>query len=145
MTKKSVKPPALRRSSTTTSTAFLSCTAFTAPSTLFGSLGAAFFRVATFLDALVFAMQAVYRSIQVVCLDMPCDGPGHQLVDRFSAREPLPDRRRRDIARARVNDENARRSVTCDRLARNGRHPRTQLGRPLRRLIDRHARPRNHD
>src|SRR6185436_13701466 len=146
MTKKSVKPPAFRRSSTTTSTAFLSCTACTAPSTLFGSFGAAFLRVvATFLDALVFAMQAVYRSIEMVFLDMPRDGRWHQLVDRSAARQALPDHGRGHVARVRVDEENPRRAVTCDGFARDGGHSRPQLRCTLRRLVDAHPGPRDDD
>src|SRR5438093_8434317 len=130
MTKKSVKPPAFRRSSTTTSIPFLSCTACTAPMTLFGSLGAAVFLVATFLDALVFAMQAVYRSIQVMFVDVPRHRRRHQLVDRLTARQPLANRRRRHVARVRVDEKNARRTVVVHVFARHREDARAQLRRP---------------
>src|SRR4051812_44234704 len=103
ITKKSVNPPAVRRSSTTTSDAFLSCAAAIAVVTALGSFpvpdrarGArdvdagfaappAAVRVlllgALAGDAFVFAMQIVYRSIQVVREDVPGDRRRHEIVD----------------------------------------------------------------
>src|SRR6266850_5013474 len=117
MTKKSVKPAALRRSSTTRSIAFLSSAARTAPATLLGNLGGAFFFVAlslcvaTLLDPLVFAMQAAYRSIQTVFDDVPRDRRRHEIVNRLRRGQPLADLRRRDVARRRVHQKNARRTA----------------------------------
>src|SRR5262245_51184419 len=85
--------------------------ACTAPSTLRGSLGAAFRRVATFLDTLVFAMQVVYRSIQMVLLDVPCDARWNEFVNRQPVRQPLPNHRRRNIPRVCVDEKNSRRTV----------------------------------
>ena len=41
---------------------------------------AGFLRVATFLDTLVFTMQVVYRSIQVLLVNVARNGRGHQVV-----------------------------------------------------------------
>src|SRR5678815_6074090 len=94
-----------------TSSAFLSWTACTAPSTLRGSFAGAFRRVAIFLETLVFAMQVVYRSIQMMLLDMPRDANWNEVVDWQPAREPFANHRRRDIARVRVDEKNLRRPV----------------------------------
>src|SRR5215216_6412373 len=131
ITKKSVNPPAFRRSSTTTSTAFLSSVAPTAPITLLGSFEAVFRRRATFLGALVFAMQAVYRSIQMVFVNVPRHRGRDQFIDRHAARQPLANGRRRDVARVSVNEKNPRLAVAADVFAGDGRHPLAQFRRAL--------------
>ena len=109
MTKKSVNPPALRKSSTTMSDAFLSRDASIAIETAFGNragpervraarvpdadFAAAPVVLALLLgalagDAFVFAMQVVYRSIQTVRNDVPGDCRRHEVVDAFVPGEP---------------------------------------------------------
>src|SRR5258705_5681942 len=113
ITKKSVKPPAFRRSSTTTSIAFLSSAARTAPATLFGNLGGVFFLVAAVVATLlvfkplVLAMQIVYRSIQMMSEDMPRDGCGNEIVNRLASGEPLANRSGGDVVRLRLHEKNA--------------------------------------
>src|SRR5688500_14182395 len=98
------------------SSAFLSSAACTAPATAFGSLGArraaGFFaraaaapllarRGALPVSALLFAMQVVYRSIQLMRHDVPRHRCGHEIINRKARGEPRPDLRRGDVARRR--------------------------------------------
>jgi hypothetical protein len=53
-------------------------------------------------------MQVVYRSIQVVFEDMPCDGCGNEIVNRQGRDDPLSNCCGGDIVRLRFHEENAR-------------------------------------
>src|SRR5688572_32316753 len=135
MTKKSVKPPAFRRSRTTTSSAFLSSATRTALVMAFGNFGWPVGLRAGLLDltpsllglgpsllglgpsalglllVLRFAMQIVYRCrgiVQMMRVDIPCDRAGHQVVDRLAGGEAASDVTRRDVRCARLDQENAR-------------------------------------
>src|SRR6185436_7850399 len=128
-----------------TSTAFFSCTACTAPSTLRGSCGWAFRRTAVFLDTLVFTMQVVYRSIQMMFLDVPCNARWNEIVNRQPAREALADHRRRHVARMRVNEEDSRRTFDSDIRVWRWRDARAQLRDARVCLVDRHSWPCDDD
>src|SRR5258706_7260557 len=135
ITKKSVKPPAFRRSGTTTSIAFLSSAARTAPATLFGNFGGVFFLVAAVVATLlvfkplVFTMQVVYRSIQMVSEDMPCDGRGNEIVNRLAGGEPFANRRGGDVVRLRFHEKNAGGTIGDAFTARRAAHACPQLRR----------------
>src|SRR4030095_3048420 len=100
MPKKSVNPPVFRRSSTTTSSAFLSQTAVTAAATSLGRRGFLLSpgRVVFVLRALVVAMQVAYRTVEMVVHDVPGDGVRNQIVDRWARVQPRADHRGRNIA-----------------------------------------------
>src|SRR5687767_4866379 len=51
------------------------------------------------VSALLFAMQVVYRSIQLMRHDVPRDRCRHEIVNRKARGEPCPDLRRGDVAR----------------------------------------------
>src|SRR5688572_1922468 len=128
MTKKSVKPPAFRRSRTTTSSAFLSSATRTALLTAFGNFGWPVGLRAGLLDltpsllglgpsalglllVLRFAMQIVYRCrgiVQMMRVDIACDRAGHKAVDRLPGGETTSDITRRDVRCAGLDQENAR-------------------------------------
>src|SRR4029079_13325106 len=86
-------------------------------------------------------MQVVYRSIQMMFLNVPCDSRWNKIVNRQSAREALSNRRRRDIARMRVDEKNARPTVERLILLRWRRRPRLQLANTRHHLVDRDAGP----
>ena len=54
-------------------------------------------------DALVFAMQVVYRSVQMMREDVPCDRPGHEIIDPLVRCQPGADLCRRHVTRVRVD------------------------------------------
>src|SRR3954469_18617676 len=156
ITKKSVNPPALRRSSTTRSDAFLSWAAAIAVVTALGSLPApdrargardvdAGFAVTPAVrvlllgalagDAFVFAMQVVYRSIQVVRVDVPGDRRRHEIVDAVTRGESSANPRGRHVTRARF-DRKYPRLVRVD-----GFHVgRLESHRNVRNAVERSAR-----
>src|SRR4051812_39226644 len=126
MTKKSVKASVFRRSSTTMSAAFLSRAAWMTAVTAFGSFGtvdrvrgvrvvvvAAFSAAGVLVvrlgalagDAFVFAMQVVYRSVQMMREDVPGDCRRHEIIDAFVRDQPGPNQRGRHVARARLHHE----------------------------------------
>jgi len=111
--------------------------------TLRGSLGDGFRRTAVFLETLVFAMQLVYRSIQMMLLNVPRDARRNEIVDRESARQPLANHRRRDVPRVRVNEVNPCRTLDIVVFPRGQRGARAQFRRTRRRVVDGRAGARN--
>src|SRR3954447_18499181 len=67
-------------------------------------------------DALVFAMQLVYRSVQMVYENVPGDCRRHQIVNPFTRREARTNQRGRHVARACLDDEYRR--LRCVRRVR---------------------------
>src|SRR4029450_1387605 len=149
MTKKSVKPPVLRRSSTTTSSAFLSQTAITAAATSLGRRGflvspaRLVFVLRGRSRPLVVAMQAAYRPIEMMVHDVPGDGVRHEVVDRLTRAEPRADHRRRNVARASFDENDSSLTVVWDRFSA-AMQSLTELRRPRGCRLQTGARACNH-